>query len=116
MWYEYPGFFESPVNFVDYVVRTASEMLGLPQRRLTILHESRGVIFGAVCVSVTVASKRLKINLSDNAMDGSAVPTAICHQLVGDGDVTIRHNDRGVSLNDCIALVSDILLCFLLNL
>ena len=92
-------------------MRTASEMLVLPERRLTILHESRGVIFGPVCVSVTVASRTLVIDLGDNDLDGRRMPPVICHQLVDDGDVTIRHNDSGVSLSDCIALVSEIVSC-----
>jgi hypothetical protein len=58
-----------------------------------------------------VASRTWEIRLSDNALDGSAVPPVICHQLVDDGDVTIRHNDCGVSLNDCIALVREIISC-----
>ncbi len=103
--YEYPGVFESAVQ-ADTAVRLASLRLQVPERRMTIMHDSRGVIFGPVRMLVKVSSGRsFRFDFSENSLDGTTVPSLICHQLVEDGDVTFCHIDIGILLEQCVVLV-----------
>jgi hypothetical protein len=110
LWYEYPGVFES-AEHADTAVRLASLRLLVPERRMTIMHDSRGVIFGPVRMLVNVSSTRFSFDFSENSLDGTTVPSAICHQLVEDDDVTICHKDSGISLEECVVLVCFFLCC-----
>jgi hypothetical protein len=80
---------------------------------MTIMHESRGVIFGPVCMLVEVSSRRVSFDFSENWLDGTVEPPIICHQLVEDDGVTISHKNRGISLEECVVLVC--FLCCILN-
>jgi len=63
--------FES-AEHVDIAVRFATLRLRVPERRMTIMHESRGVIFGPVCMLVEVSSKGISFDFT--AKIGWTVP------------------------------------------
>ena len=105
LWYEYPGVFES-AGHADTAVMLASLRLQVPERRMAIMHDSRGVIFGPDCMLVKVSSGRsFRFDFSEHSLDGTTVLSLVCHQLVEDGDVTFCHIDSGILLEECVVLV-----------
>jgi DNA topoisomerase VI subunit A len=89
---------------VDNIVHHVSELLSLPERRLTVLHNGRGVVHGSIAINIRVSSARYRIDCSQEPY-GIAVPSFICHQIVEPADITIEHLE-GLQLSACTAIVS----------
>jgi DNA topoisomerase VI subunit A len=91
-------------NDVDRIVGHVSDLLSLPQRRLTVLHNARGVVHGFITINIQVSSSRYRMDCSQSS-SGITVPAIICHQIVEPWHVAIEHLD-GLQLSQCTAVVS----------
>jgi len=113
LWYEDLGAIFKKDTDVDIAVRRVSQLLEVPERRLTVLHNSRGLVHGKIAIKIQVSSSTHRIDCSQQP-GGTAVPALICQQIVDTEHVSIEHLE-GLQLSDCTAIVSSRSACIVHN-
>ena len=93
LWYEDLGTFFNKDTDVDSAIvtmRRVSQLFGVPERCLTVLHNSRGLVHGKITIKIQVSSSTHRIDCFQQP-GGTAVPALICQQIVQTDDVIIEH-------------------------
>ncbi len=110
LWYEDPGAIFKKELDVNRTARKISQLLGVPERRLTVLHNSRGLVHGSIAIKIRVsATSTFRIDCSQQP-GGTVVPALICHQIAETDDVSIEHLED-LQLSECTAIVSGRFAC-----